>query len=527
MSNINFDDILNSNKIHLTDYLIYRHIRENNGDKIALIYRDKNISYHELAENISSVSFYLKNLNIINSTSPVIIALSDTPAFVITLFSIIACGGTAVLVNPLSSSDEISYMARKVEANMIVADIGIKEKLSTLDWSENILFSGDFYTYSGELEEKSKEYKVVFNTYPSLIFNQYAYVLCSSGTTGKPKAIPRRHKDILYCARAFANDILKMSSKDIVVAVPKLTFGYALGGSLLFSLIYGATCIIFPERTTHIKIAEIMKTNKPTMFLGTPRLISDILKNKENKELESLRIVTSAGEVLSKTILNKWSEVTETPLLDGFGSTEVGHIFLSNKPQDIQPETAGITLNGFETKIINDDGEISNDGVIGKLCIKGPSVANEYLNDAQNTKLSFSNGWHISNDLFKKENGRLIYIGRSDDMIKKGCGEWISPYEIESEVLKHDAIIECAVIGEKNSENVIILKACIVCKEHAEISINIEEEVCKITQEKWPDLPYKHISEIEILDCLPRNNSGKILRHKLSSKTLNEYSYNC
>ncbi|WP_237386309.1 AMP-binding protein [Xenorhabdus sp. Sc-CR9] len=528
MKNVCLDESLKNDYFNLTDFLVFRHIREDRGGNVAISYNGKKFTYQELSDNISKTSNYFKSIGIKNKTR-VILAIPDTPAFVIIFFAVIACDAMAILSNPLSELVELNDIIKKVNSEVLIIDHQIEKNMklsSEITDGIRTIFTGDFHLNPSSLEIAIENQPNDFLiSYASA--DNYAYALLSSGTTGRTKVIPRRHRDILHCAYAFSENVLHMNSTDRVLAVPKLTFGYALGGALLFSFIHGASCIIFREKTTYEKIIELSEDLNPTIFLGTPRMISELLSNKRKNKLKSLRISTSAGEVLSPILLEKWSKEIGSPLLDGFGSTEVGHIFLSNTQEDIKPQTAGKCLSGFQIRIIDENGNRVNEGEIGRLCICGPSVACEYLNDVERSEQSFNDGWHISNDMFSIYNDYYIYFGRADDMIKKGCGEWISPYEIENEILKNDEVLECAVIGETNKNNVIILKACVVCKDKVIISSSLEEKIFNSVKNRWIDFTHKHLEKIEFMDALPRNNAGKLQRNILGSKTLTEFSYDC
>ncbi|MBJ9739620.1 AMP-binding protein [Acinetobacter oleivorans] len=524
---LDWDMILQNQNNNLADFLVYRHAHQGYGEHEALIYQDKIYSYGEVASLVSKAANYFTQIGI-KKDDKVMLVIPDTPAFVIAFFATLACGAVAVLANPLLTVDELEYMTTHTDAKLIIADHAVIEKIQTLQRTYpqiKVLYTGDFtnkFEFENKIESMSENYQILHRN-----SNNLAYVLFSSGTTGKPKAIPRRHRDILHCAYSFAHDVLDMSAEDRIIAVPKLTFGYALGGGLLFGFIAGAAVILFKERTSTQLLTELLGKFKPTVFLGTPRIIAEILKNGYQDVLSSVRIATSAGESLPESVLKLWQDNISAPLLDGFGSTEVGHIFLSNKPNLIKSGTSGQCLKGFQIKIIDESGEELQDGQYGRLCIAGPSVADKYLNDKERSALAFVDGWHISNDLFLLKDGYATYIGRSDDMIKKGCGEWISPYEIENEILSHNSVLECVVIGQKSSSEAITLKAIVVCKDGVVISSALEDEIRKRVQLRWLEFPHKHIDEISFTDALPRNSSGKIQRHLLNQKTLTEYSYDC
>ncbi|MDC9604416.1 AMP-binding protein [Xenorhabdus griffiniae] len=528
MKNIYLEESLKNDYLNLTDFLVFRNIREGRGGNVAISYNGKNFTYQELSEKISKTSNYFKSIGI-KSKTRVILSISDTPAFVISFFAIIACDAMAILSNPINELVELNDIIQKINAEVLIIDHEIEKKRKLSPEIINgirTIFTGDFHLNPSYLEiaieNQSNDFLISHAS-----ADNYAYALLSSGTTGRTKVIPRRHRDILHCAYAFSENVLHMNSTDKVLAVPKLTFGYALGGALLFSFIYGASCILFKEKTTYVKIIELTESLNPTIFLGTPRMISELLSDNRKKKLKSLRISTSAGEVLSPILLEKWNKEIGSPLLDGFGSTEVGHIFISNTQEDTKPQTAGKCLSGFQVKIIDEKGNEVNEKGIGRLCIRGPSVACEYLNDVERSEQSFNNGWHVSNDMFSIYNGYLTYFGRADDMIKKGCGEWISPYEIENVILKNNEVLECAVIGETNENNVIILKACVVCKDKVIISPSLEERIFNSVKNRWIDFPHKHIERIEFMDSLPRNSAGKLQRNILGGQTLTEFSYDC
>jgi benzoate-CoA ligase family protein len=519
-------EVLHRPDINLADLLLFRHARQGNGTRPLLKYGDFSYTYGEMADRVARVASVLREQGV-STGSHVLLAIPDNPMFVASFFAVIACGGIATLANPLLSKEDLAYMAKHAGARTAILHGGIAEKAALLqEAGVAVVFCGDGCADIGALETLAAAAPA--EPCPAVTrADDLAYVLFSSGTTGNPKAIPRRHRDILHCAHAYAEQILAMNADDVVLAVPKLTFGYALGSALLFPMVYGASFILFPQRTTAPLLLEHSERFHPSLFVGTPRMIAELLKSGRTAALSSIRIASSAGETLPPSILEQWRAALNAPLLDGFGSTEAGHIFLSNKVSEVTPGACGRPLSAFEVRLIDDAGRPLGDGGIGRLCIAGPSVAAGYLNDAARSAAAFDGNWHVSQDLFACRDGIYTYIGRADDMVKKGCGEWVSPYEVEDELLRRPEVLECAVVGTQSPNGVIALKAYVVCAPDHAVSESLANLLIEATRKRWPDFPHKHIDEIEFLDALPRNNSGKIQRQLLRQKTLTEFSYDC
>ncbi|MGJ0492972.1 AMP-binding protein [Methylobacter sp.] len=523
---IDWEDLLKQREINLADILLKRHVREGNDMRRAICYEDRSYSYRELIFETGRRANVLR-MSGVKQGDRVLLVVPDNPSFVTSFFAILAVGGVAVLANPQLPGADLGYMSSHVGAKLAIVYHGIADKMTGLiTTGTKILLCGDGHMDIGELDLAAAEQQADFDIV-STAASDLAYVLFSSGTTGNPKAIPRRHVDILYCARAYADEVINLCADDLVVAVPKLTFGYALGGALLFSMLFGAAAVIFPQRTTAQVLFELFERFRPSIFLGSPRIIAELLNSRQAAMLRDLRIATSAGESLPPSVFEQWRQDVNVPLLDGFGSTEAGHIFLSNFPQNIVSGSCGKCLSTFQVKLIDNQGHLVEEGQVGRMCIAGPSVADQYLNDSERSAEAFDGPWHISKDLFVYHDGVYSYVGRADDMIKKGCGEWVSPYEVEDELLKLSFVLECAVVGSQSSSGVITLKAYVACKHDTPISEKLALALIDHTRQRWPDFPHKHLDQVEFIESLPRTNSGKIQRHLLRQQTLTEFSYDC
>jgi acyl-coenzyme A synthetase/AMP-(fatty) acid ligase len=312
------------------------------------------------------------------------------------------------------------------------------------------------------------------------------------------------------------------------MAVSKLTFGYALVGNLLFTLLGGGTSVLIPERSTCELMINSLQKYRPTIFLAQPRMLSEILAADPNAAtFATLRILSSAGEALSPSLFERWFERYSMPILDGFGSTEVGHIFISNSLEDVNPGSTGRILHGYHYKIIDDKGNEVDDGIVGRLCIKGKSLFPCYWNNMTETNAAYSGDWHITKDLFYSKHGYLYTAGRADDMIKTGCGEWIFPQEIESVLLEDNHVVDCAVVGHTDNDGIIRLKALVVSTESAKNHDNLAVSLIDRTKAQWDRLTHKQLHSVEFVPDLPKSPTGKLLRYKLKSTTLNSFSYDC
>lgn len=517
---------LSSPRINLAQVLVHRHVAEGRGGRPAVHHAGGTCSYDTLWRRVADAAVGLR-LRGVRRGDKVLLVMPDSLAFPVALYAVLAVGAVAVLANPLLPADDLRYMAGHVDARFAVVRRQLGDKLNALAADGiDLVYCGDGTEDADDFERLGRGLGDGFVAVDTAA-DELAYVLYSSGTTGRPKAIPRRHRDILHCAHAFGHEVMAMDEHDVVIAVPKLTFGYGLGGSLLFAGVVGASCVVFEGRSLAPEVAAQLRRHRPSLFLGTPRIIAELLKTGAVDALRPLRMAASAGEALPPSVLRDWRAQVGVPLVDGFGSTEVGHIFISNLPDQIEEGVTGRCLSAFRVKLIDDLGAELGDGQAGRMCIAGPSVADGYLNDPERTAAGFVDGWHVSNDVFIRQGGAYTYVGRADDMVKRGCGEWISPYEVEDELLKLPSVLECAVVGTQAPSGVIGLKAFVVLTPSTAVSQALGDELIGFTRERWPDFPHKHLDSVEFLSELPRNASGKIQRAQLRQQSLTEFSYDC
>ena len=322
------------------------------------------------------------------------------------------------------------------------------------------------------------------------------------------------HKSLIETASNYAKEILKINKHDICFSAAKLFFAYGLGNALTFPMSVGATSILMSDRPTPESVSHIIQKNAVTLFFGVPTLYAALLNSKISHSLfKSLRLSVSAGEALPANLYEKWYKFLGIKVLDGIGSTEMLHIFISNTIDNITPGASGKPVPGYEARLINDDGSVASDNQIAELEIKGPSSALSYWNKPEKSKVTFNAEWTRTGDKYIRDTrGIYTYCGRADDMMKVS-GQYVSPFEVEAALQTHDEVLEAAVVAKKDKDKLIKPKAFIILKNHCN-----DEEILKtkLTNHVKKQLtPFKYPRWYEFVEVLPKTSTGKIQRYKL------------
>ena len=335
-----------------------------------------------------------------------------------------------------------------------------------------------------------------------------AFWLYSSGSTGKPKGAMHAHASAIHTAALYAHAILGIREDDVVFSAAKLFFAYGLGNSLTFPFSAGATAVLMAERPTPAAVLRTLARHRPTIFCGVPTLFAQLLADPALARVDALRISTSAGEALPRHVGERWRERVGSDILDGIGSTEMLHIFLSNRPGDIAYGTTGRPVPGYDLDLRGDDGTPVADGDEGSLWVRGPSACTGYWNDRARSLATFHGPWTRTGDRYVRDaDGRWTYCGRADDMLKVG-GIWVSPFEVESALSAHEAVLEAAVVGHEDADGLTKPKAFVVR------SGEVGEDELK-AHVKAALAPFKYPRWIEFVSELPKTATGKIQRYKL------------
>jgi benzoate-CoA ligase family protein len=339
--------------------------------------------------------------------------------------------------------------------------------------------------------------------------------LYSSGSTGNPKGVVHVHRDMVVTSERYGRRIAGIEPDDIVFCASKLFFSFGFGGGMTFPLWRGATIVVQPERTTAALALDCIETSGATVFFGVPTLYGQMIQELEKRprKLPRLRRCLSAGEALPAPIFNKWLELTGVPILDGIGSTEVLHIFVSNRIDDIRPGTSGRPVPGYEVKIVDENGETVQDGEVGTLWVKGESNARCYWNNPEKTADTMRGEWLNTGDMYYLDSdGYYTNAGRGDDMLKVGA-MWCSPIEIESKLLEHPKVREAAVIGRTDEKSLIKPAAYIVLSDPKDENDETVAELQKFCKEQLAG--YKYPRWFHFVSELPKTATGKIQRFKL------------
>src|SRR6266496_209208 len=339
--------------------------------------------------------------------------------------------------------------------------------------------------------------------------------LFTSGSTGRPKGAVHLQHDLPYNTEVFAKRTMGVTAEDLTVSVPKLFFGYATGTNLLFPFAVGGATALFAERSTPVKMFEVIERYRPTILTTVPTMINGMLNAADSSayDLSSLRFCYSAGEALPVELYERWMKMFGVDIYDGIGSAEMFHIYITNRPGDVKPGSLGRIVDGYEAKIVDAEGREVPNGDMGTLKVKGDSAALCYWNAQEKSKETFAGDWCTTGDQFHVDDeGYYWYHGRTDDMLKVS-GIFVAPAEIENCLLQHEAVLECAIIGHDDGDGLIKPKAFIVAREGHAATEGLADEIKQFVRSRLA--LYKYPRWIEFIDSLLKNDRGKIDRRLL------------
>ncbi|MDP3759938.1 MAG: benzoate-CoA ligase family protein [Ramlibacter sp.] len=447
--------------------------------------------------------------------SRVMIAMLDTLEWPVVFLGCILAGVVPIAANTLLTTKDFEFMLRDSRAQalfvskpLLPAFEPLIGKIGTL---RTVFVAGDDGPNSvAALVQGGATALHVANT----CADDACFWLYSSGSTGTPKGTVHLHSHLIQTAELYGRGVLGIREDDVVYSAAKLFFAYGLGNSLTFPLSVGATAVLLPSRPTPADVFGTLRKYQPSIFYGVPTLYAALLADgaRPQRAEMNLRVCTSAGEALPADIGKRWTEAYGCEILDGIGSTEMLHIFLSNRPGEVRYGTTGKAVPGYELKIVADDGHECGVGEIGELQISGPSAALMYWNSRAKTKATFAGEWTRSGDKYTRDaDGYYTYGGRSDDMLKVG-GIYVSPFEVEACLMTHGSVLEAAVIGVADTDELVKPKAYVVLKTgQAATAEELQMHVKSLLA------PYKYPRWIQFVPELPKTATGKIQRFKLRS----------
>jgi benzoate-CoA ligase len=448
--------------------------------------------------------------------SRMLLAMLDTPQWPVAFLGCILAGVVPVAANTLLTTQDFEFMLRDSRAQGLVVSHALLPSFEPLIGQiatlKTVIVAGTEDSSSYPALASMLRVQAATKTIANTCADDACFWLYSSGSTGTPKGTVHLHSHLIQTAELYGRGVLGIRESDVVYSAAKLFFAYGLGNALTFPMSVGATTVLLPARPAPADVFALLKKYQPTIFYGVPTLYAALLADpaKPAKAELRLRVCTSAGEALPAEIGKKWTAHYGCEILDGIGSTEMLHIFLSNRPGQVRYGTTGQAVPGYALRIIGDDGRECGDGEIGELQISGPSAAIMYWNNRAKTKATFAGEWTRSGDKYTRDaDGYYTYGGRSDDMLKVG-GIYVSPFEVEASLMTHAAVLEVAVIGVADDDQLIKPKAYVVLKPGQ--AATIDELKAHVKQQL---APYKYPRWIEFVNELPKTATGKIQRFKL------------
>jgi len=499
-------------------YFIDRHVDEGRGDKVVFREADgdkRSLTYRELAEQTSRFAGALYQSGMRREERVAMIAL-DQVEFPIAFWGAIKAGVIPVPINTLLSTEIYQTILRDSRATMLVVSEALWQTVKPAIEGNHFLQK---IVMIGEAKDGTESYGAFMKDAPLeetflASGDELAFWLYSSGSTGAPKGVRHVHSSLKATCDTFGSQVLDIQENDVVYSAAKLFFAYGLGNAMSFPMSVGASALLFSGRPTPDAVFDIMSNQQPTIFCGVPTLFAAMVNQAEKAGAtpdHDIRLCLSAGEALPREIGERWERLWQASIVDGVGSTEMLHIFLSNSPRNIVYGTSGVAVPGYDVRLVDEHDQDVAVGEVGELLVNGPSSADGYWNRREKSRSTFVGPWTRTGDKYEcTPEGRYIYCGRSDDMFKVS-GNWLSPFEVEQALIDHADVLEAAVVAKRDDEGLEKPAAFIVLKPGADPAVVGElREFVKQKVGMW-----KYPRWVTVMEELPKTATGKIQRFKL------------
>jgi benzoate-CoA ligase family protein len=502
---------------NIVDHFVDRHVREGRGSKAAVLSENRTWTYREVADLVGRVGNGLQKLGV-GSGDRVLLLLLDSVEFAACYFGAMKIGAVPVPTNPYLRAQDYAYFLDESQARVVVADVSVEPEIaSIIERRPHLLHaivvgarSGSHIAWQDWVADSSPELDACGGS------QRGTFWLWTSGSTGMPKAAVHRYGDWQHCCEHYARGVLGISENDLTFSSSKLFHAYGLGNALMFPFHVGATTMLDSRKPQARSLLEKAHRFRPTLFFSVPTLYAamlDLTDAPHAYDLSSMRYAVSAAEPLPAEIFKKWKQRFGMEILDGVGSTELLHVYLSSRPGRVRPGSTGQPVDGYELRVVDESGKDVAAGVVGDLIVRGGSTASCYWNREELSAERMRGEWFYTGDRFSADvDGYFWFAGRSDDMFRC-CGQWVSPLEVENTLLEHPAVLEVAVAPCEQANGLVIPQAFIVLRHGIARSTDLMNELQQHVKQRIS--PYKYPRRIEFLEQLPRNAAGKLVRHKL------------
>jgi len=497
-------------------WFVDRNVAEGRGAKVAIECGDERVSYGQLADRVNRVGNLLRDRFDVRIEERVVMLVLDGPEFFHTFFGAIKIGAVPIPTSTLWKPQDYEYVLNDSRARVVVISEALLPQLQAIP-RERLRYLQHIVTIA-ELKAGMADASPDLDA-EATSRDDPAFWLYSSGSTGFPKGCVHLQHDMVVCTELYAKGILGMDADDRCFSVAKLFFAYGLGNAMYCPLGVGATAILWPGPPAAANVFAVIERHRPTLFFSVPTNYGMLLahtREGQDFDLSSIRYAVSAGEALPPALFERFKQRFGVEILDGIGSTEILHIFISNRPGDIRPGSSGRLVDGYEARIVDEEGRDVRPGDIGNLLIAGDSTCAGYWNKHEKTKATIEGRWIRTGDkYYQDDEGYFWYAGRSDDMLKVG-GIWVSPVELENTMIEHPAVHECGVGARADHDGLLKPYAFVVLRAGVERTPELAAELQQFVRSKLAD--YKRPRWVAFIDELPKTATGKLQRYKLRER---------
>jgi benzoate-CoA ligase family protein len=523
---------------NVATYFVDRNVILGRGTNVAIECGDSRLTYADVQRNVNRCGSALRRLGV-RPEERVLLLLYDGPEFVYAFFGAIKIGAVPVPLNTLWKAADYQYVIRDSRATALVVSAPLLPAIQSIPPHDRaslrhiIVTSGPGSPGSHETTHSHTQFGLLLAQGGADLEAEPthrdapAYWQYSSGSTGKPKGCVHLHHDMVVFAELFGRGVLGIGAKDKCFSVAKLFFAYGLGNALIFPFSVGAASILWPGPPAPEHVYTTIERHRPTLLFSVPTGYGMLLAHKRaptagaeadsaagpDFDLSSVRLAVSAGEALPTALYERFKARYGVDILDGIGSTEAGHMFISNRPGHIRPGSSGLLVDGYQARLLDDDGRPTPPGEIGNLWISGDSICAAYWNQHEKTKDTIQGRWLRTGDKYTQDaDGYYWYSGRTDDMLKVG-GLWVSPVEVENALVAHNAVLECGVVGREDHDGLVKPMAFVVVREGVVGTPDLGLELQQFVRERLAE--YKRPRWVEFIVELPKTATGKIQRFRL------------